>query len=40
VVAYLRDGRLVLDLRSVDPDDDEPLLAALRAARDDDTLDA
>ena len=40
VVAYLRDGRLVLDLRSVDPEDDEPLLAALRAARDEDTLDA
>ncbi len=39
VVAYLREGRLVLDLRTVDPEDDEPLLAALRAARDEDTLD-
>jgi L-seryl-tRNA(Ser) seleniumtransferase len=39
VVGYLREGRLVLDLRTVDPADDEPLLAALRAARDEDTLD-
>ncbi|HVT61048.1 MAG TPA: L-seryl-tRNA(Sec) selenium transferase [Thermoanaerobaculia bacterium] len=34
VVGYLRHGRLVLDLRTVDPDDDETLLAAVRAALD------
>ncbi len=32
VVAYLRDGRLILDLRTVDPADDEPLAAAVRRA--------
>lgn len=32
VVGYLREGRLILDLRTVDPGDDEALLAALRAA--------
>ena len=37
VVGYLKDGLLLLDLRTVDPDDDEPLLAALHAARDEDT---
>lgn len=38
VVGYLREGRLILDLRTVDPEDDELLLAALRAARDEDTF--
>jgi L-seryl-tRNA(Ser) seleniumtransferase len=32
VVGYLRDGRLVLDLRTVDPQDDPELLAAVRRA--------
>jgi L-seryl-tRNA(Ser) seleniumtransferase len=35
VVGYLREGRLILDLRSVAADDDEALLAAVHAARDD-----
>jgi L-seryl-tRNA(Ser) seleniumtransferase len=33
VVAYQKEGRLVLDLRTVDPGDDRLLLAAVRAAR-------
>jgi L-seryl-tRNA(Ser) seleniumtransferase len=33
VVAYQRDGRLVLDLRTIDPDDDRSLVVAVRAAR-------
>lgn len=33
VVGYLRDGRLMLDLRTVDPEDDEDLVAAYLAAR-------
>jgi L-seryl-tRNA(Ser) seleniumtransferase len=33
VVAYQKDGRLVLDLRTIDPDDDSSLIAAVRAAR-------
>jgi L-seryl-tRNA(Ser) seleniumtransferase len=37
VVGYLREGRLILDLRSVAADDDEALLAAVHAARDDET---
>src|SRR5882724_7780088 len=32
VVGYLREGRLLLDLRTVDPEDDPTLVAALRAA--------
>jgi L-seryl-tRNA(Ser) seleniumtransferase len=32
VVGYVREGRLILDLRTVAPADDEALLAALRAA--------
>ncbi|HEX9942763.1 MAG TPA: L-seryl-tRNA(Sec) selenium transferase [Thermoanaerobaculia bacterium] len=32
VVGYLRQGRLVLDLRTVAPEDDEALIAAVRAA--------
>jgi L-seryl-tRNA(Ser) seleniumtransferase len=32
VVGYLREGRLVLDLRTVDPQDDPELLAAVRRA--------
>ena len=32
VVGYLREGRLILDLRTVEPGDDEALLAAVRAA--------
>jgi L-seryl-tRNA(Ser) seleniumtransferase len=32
VVGYLRDGRLLLDLRTVDPEDDAVLEAALKAA--------
>ena len=32
VVGYLRQGRLVLDLRTVDPEDDEALVAAVRSA--------
>ena len=32
VVGYLRDGRLLLDLRTVDPEDDEALVGAVRAA--------
>ncbi len=32
VVAYLRDGRLILDLRTVDPADDEALVAAVTRA--------
>jgi L-seryl-tRNA(Ser) seleniumtransferase len=32
VVAYLREGRLLLDLRTVDPADDEALIAAVRRA--------
>jgi len=34
VVGYLREGRLLLDLRTVDPVDDEALVAAVRAALD------
>jgi L-seryl-tRNA(Ser) seleniumtransferase len=34
VVGYLREGRLVLDLRTVDPEDDPELLAAVRRALD------
>jgi L-seryl-tRNA(Ser) seleniumtransferase len=34
VVAYLREGRLVLDLRTVAPGDDPALVAAVAAARD------
>jgi len=33
VVGYLRGGRLILDLRTVDPYDDPALVAAIRAAR-------
>ncbi len=33
VVGYLREGRLILDLRTVDPIDDTTLIAAVRAAR-------
>ncbi|MCM2270913.1 MAG: L-seryl-tRNA(Sec) selenium transferase [Thermoanaerobaculia bacterium] len=33
VVGYLRDGRLILDLRTVDPADDDALVAAVIAAR-------
>jgi L-seryl-tRNA(Ser) seleniumtransferase len=33
VVGYLHDGRLLLDLRTVDPVDDEALVAAIQAAR-------
>ena len=33
VIAYQRDGRLVLDLRTVDADDDAALIAAVAAAR-------
>ncbi len=33
VVGYLREGRLLLDLRTVDPADDEALAAAVAAAR-------
>jgi L-seryl-tRNA(Ser) seleniumtransferase len=33
VLAYQKDGRLVLDLRTVDPDDDAALIAAVAAAR-------
>ncbi len=36
VAGYLREGRLLLDLRTVDPEDDTELIAAVRAARDDD----
>ncbi|HEY8020050.1 MAG TPA: L-seryl-tRNA(Sec) selenium transferase [Thermoanaerobaculia bacterium] len=32
VVGYLRDGRLLLDLRTVDPEDEEALVAAVKAA--------
>jgi len=32
VVGYLRQGRLILDLRTVAPEDDEALIAAVRAA--------
>jgi L-seryl-tRNA(Ser) seleniumtransferase len=32
VVGYLRAGRLLLDLRTVDPEDDEALVGAVRAA--------
>jgi L-seryl-tRNA(Ser) seleniumtransferase len=32
VVGYLRDGRLLLDLRTVAPEDDDALIAAVRAA--------
>jgi L-seryl-tRNA(Ser) seleniumtransferase len=32
VVGYLREGRLLLDLRTVDPEDDPELVAAVRAA--------
>jgi L-seryl-tRNA(Ser) seleniumtransferase len=39
VVGYLKEGRLVLDLRSVAAEDDEALLAAVRAARDDGAID-
>jgi L-seryl-tRNA(Ser) seleniumtransferase len=33
VVAYQKDGRLVLDLRTIDPEDDASLVASVRAAR-------
>jgi L-seryl-tRNA(Ser) seleniumtransferase len=33
VVGYLREGRLILDPRTVDPADDEVLIGAVRAAR-------
>jgi L-seryl-tRNA(Ser) seleniumtransferase len=33
VVAYQKDGRLVLDLRTIDPGDDATLIAAVTAAR-------
>ena len=33
VVGYLRDGRLLLDLRTIDPEDDAALVAAVAAAR-------
>ena len=33
VVGYLRDGRLILDLRTIDPRDDEALVAAVRQAQ-------
>lgn len=33
VVGYLKDDRLILDLRTVDPSDDESLVAAVRQAR-------
>jgi len=32
VIGYLRDGRLLLDLRTVDPEDDGELIAAVQAA--------
>jgi L-seryl-tRNA(Ser) seleniumtransferase len=32
VMGYLRQGRLMLDLRTVDPEDDPALIAAVRAA--------
>jgi L-seryl-tRNA(Ser) seleniumtransferase len=32
VVGYLRQGRLMLDLRTVDPEDDPALIAAVRSA--------
>lgn len=32
VMGYLRDGRLILDLRTVDPDDDDELVRAVRGA--------
>jgi L-seryl-tRNA(Ser) seleniumtransferase len=32
VVGYLHHGRLVLDLRTVEPEDDAALLAAVRQA--------
>jgi L-seryl-tRNA(Ser) seleniumtransferase len=32
VVAYQREGRLILDLRTIDPADDEALVEAVRAA--------
>ena len=33
VVGYIKDGRLILDLRTVDPQDDEILIDAVRLAR-------
>jgi len=33
VVGYIRDGRLVLDVRTVDPDDDSLLVAAVQAVK-------
>jgi L-seryl-tRNA(Ser) seleniumtransferase len=33
VMAYQKDGRLVLDLRTVDPEDDAALIASVAAAR-------
>jgi L-seryl-tRNA(Ser) seleniumtransferase len=33
VIAYQKEGRLVLDLRTVDPEDDHDLVAAVRVAR-------
>jgi L-seryl-tRNA(Ser) seleniumtransferase len=33
VVGYIRDGKLILDLRTVDPQDDEILIDAVRRAR-------
>jgi L-seryl-tRNA(Ser) seleniumtransferase len=32
VVGYVREGRVILDLRTVDPDDDADLVAAVVAA--------
>ena len=32
VIGYLHEGRLILDLRTVDPEDDETLIAAVEAA--------
>ena len=32
VMGYLRQGRLLLDLRTVDPEDDPALIAAVRRA--------
>jgi L-seryl-tRNA(Ser) seleniumtransferase len=38
VVGYLRQGRLLLDLRTVAPEDDEALIAAVRAALQNSTI--
>ena len=34
VVGYIREGRLILDLRTVDPQDDETLVRVVLGARD------